>query len=484
MKRFNVGGIVKKAPRRRTFVSTFLLILSTVILTTSASAAEIVVNGDFEVPDLTTFDPGTRAKDRGWTTFYGQNYTETCTDHLGSTDPLHDWEVECNNNILIPGWSVWWTDTLLMRDADGNLILNPAEDVPGRIEIQNNALPRRVGPAIAFARFGEQKAELDSHDRRSPVHISENPVKHEKLTDNNVSINQTLLTCPSQPYVLTYSWRSRTTIQGDNDVRVVVGDTIVREHQLSSGWVEETVNFVSDSNATSLAFISIGTGTTRGMSLDGVSVIGPTPDEFGNCPPPPGDCEVGSDDGSSDDGSSDDPGACTIPGASSSSSSSSHDGGSHDGGSHDGGSHDGGSHDGGSSDDGSSDDGSSDDSEGECGLCAGRGGLETLTLLYDGDDLTFQNQSPGESSVHPEPVPGGLPAIANIVVTDEGDGTVLFSGSVKVGETFDIIPGSTIRVEISDGGLVVQTVIFRTSCTQPLEVLDSFGGITIWDGSQ
>ena len=511
MKRFNICGGAVKAVVRFKFVPVILLVFSTLSFTTTVPAAELVVNGGFEVPDLTDlniFPVGTRAEEKGWTTFYGQNYVGPCTADV--------WEVECNDDILIPGWSVWWTDTLFIEDPNnpGTFIPNPNPE-PGRVEIQNNTLPDRVNPLIpgwnihranqnpplpplaliSYAKFGEQKAELDSHDRIDPL-------TGDMLRDHNVSIAQELLTCPNQPYLLTYYWRSRTTVPGDNDVRVVVGDTIVRVNTLTADWQKETVHFVSDDTyETVIAFVSIGDGTTQGMSLDGVSVIGPTPDLLGNCPPPPGSCREciddpfadvngdlihddldhhdlgnpiscacnGPDDGSSDDGSSDDGSSDDGVGTSSFGiTSSSNDGSSDDG----------------SSDDGSSDDGSSDDGESECGLCSGRGGLATLTLLYDGDDITSHRQSAAKSSVDPDPVASGLPTGANIVVTNEDNGTVLFSGYVMVGELFDFAAAKSMLVEIYDADVLVQTITFHTSCSQPLEYLDTFGGITIWDGSK
>jgi len=228
---------------------------------------------------------------------------------------------------------------------------------------------------------------------------------------------------------------------------------------LTDSWQQETIDFVTDASGTSgVAFVSIGTGETHGMSLDGVSVIGPALD---NCPPPPGSCEECDTDPLAD-----------VPGT-----TLGHD------------------------DDDHHVEGSPIGCEcipveptvtrsgrviePECGLCAGKGGFDNLTLLYDGNNTTTGSQGDGKWSVTPETIPlGGFPPTANIVVSEDKDGgVVLFSGSVKTGETFVFAPvKNALKVEIFDGLLLVQTVRFHASCSQPLEKLDSFGGITIWDG--
>ena len=389
MKRFNVSGGARKAVRHFKFVPVFLLVLITSMFTVVASAAELVVNGGFEEPDLSTFAKGTRAFDKGWTTFYGQNFTGTCT-------------VECNGGTLIPGWSVVWTDTL------GDPV-----PTPGRIEIQGNQLTK-IWPGIAPAKGGTQKAELDTHDRVVG-----------RIGDNNVTIFQELETCPNTAYTLTYDWKSRIALVDDNDIRVLVGNTEVRAHSLTDTWVLETVNFVTDgTSSTGIAFVSFGTGSTFGMSLDSVSVIGPA---ISDCPTP--SCIDGSDDG---------------------------------------------------------------ESGAEC-LCPAEGGgrLTELTLIYDGDDRTAHNQL--DATVVPDPVPGGLPATAYIKVTGkEGSGISEFSsGTVRIGDTFSFSTpqNNAVVVEIFDPAIgladedVVQTITFHTSCSHPLERKDTFGGITIWDGT-
>ncbi len=497
MKRFNTSDDASKADSRTKLVSVFLLALCSLTFTTGISAAdgELVVNGGFEAPNLALFPATSRAFSKGWTSFYGANKSDAdpCTSHLrlpvnpalpfdpfsnplvpATFGPSGNWEVECNGDTKIPGWSMWWSDSVAQDPVTGDFLFNPATDQIGRIEIQNNIYPTWSNPfwvpqgklPISFAKFGEQKAELDSHDRIDM--LTGKPV-----INSNVALTQTLETCPNQKYVLTYEWRSRTTVAGDNDVRVQVGGLVARTHTLTGDWQKEIVNFVSGNNPTQIAFISIGDGTTKGMSLDGVSVIGPVRDLLGECPPPPS-CEA--DDGSSDDGSSDD---------GSSDDGSSDDGSSDDGSSDDlqlctddessdDGSSDDGSSDDGSSDDGSSDDGSSDDDT-SC-LCA-NGKPDELTLLYDGDDFTSHNQGSGDSSVETF---GILPTDANIRVTSK-KGDLLFSGVVSVGQVFSFQQNNNITIEISDGTTLMQVVTFHASCSVPLELLDTFGGITIYD---
>jgi len=430
MRRLSFRGNAKKATLRSIFISTSLLILSTAIFTTSASADELIVNGGFEEPNLLLLPAGSRGFEKGWTTFFGQNYTGTCSTDIGH---------ECNGDMLIPGWSVVWTDTL---DED----LYP-EPVPGRVEIQNNTLPDRVNPVliaagktpIEYAKFGEQKAELDSHDRFFE-NGSVNP-------DTNVSVFQTFEVCPRAAYKLVYHWKSRTINVGDNDVRVLANDTVVRINKLNTSWQKETVNFVtSDNTESGVAFVSIGDGSTMGMSLDGVSVSGPVPGIDGaDCPPPP-ECP---DDDSSDDGSS-----YWWWGE--------------------------------TSDDDSSEwwhEYCDDDSSEECGFCSDDG-IAGLTLLYDGNDFSLHGQDEDQVSIVPDDLGlQGYPVSAVIKVYDESG--ILFSGQVEIGHLFDIEnPGDALRIEIIEPltGELVQTIEFATSCVQPLNKFDEFGGITIWSG--
>lgn len=144
---------------------------------------------------------------------------------------------------------MFWTDDLLHLE----------QLTPGRLEIQTG----NVADTPAFD-GSLQKAELDSHHR-----IDNN--------NNNVTIAQLLPTCPSTAYTLSYAWKSRTTITGDNDTRVAIDDHVVNIHQQNLDWESETVHFVSNDSSvgTVLLFGSIGTETTTGMFLDNVSVTGP-----------------------------------------------------------------------------------------------------------------------------------------------------------------------------------------------------------------
>lgn len=166
MKRFNTSDSANKAFRKHNIIPVFLLALLTSMFSITASAAELLINGDFEQPDLSTFAKGSTAGDWGWTTFFGQNFTGTCT-------------LECNGGTLIPGWSAVWTDTL------------GTTNTAGRVEIQSNFLTQ-LDPGIKPAKGGNQKVELDSHHRIDSL-------------NNNVTIFQEFQVCANTRYVLSYT---------------------------------------------------------------------------------------------------------------------------------------------------------------------------------------------------------------------------------------------------------------------------------------
>ena len=240
MKRFNANSIAGKAVLNTRLTPALLLIISTFTLATAASAANLVVNGGFEDPVV---DPAI-----GWTTYYGENFSGPADCPIPS--------VTCNDGTLVPGWSVFWTDDILNNEQ-----LNP-----GRLEIQTG----NTGGVYAYD-MSAQKAELDSHHRVGN-------------DNNNVTIAQFMPTCPLTAYTLSYAWHSRTTVPGDNDVRVVIGSDVVNMHAQSLGWEEETVHFISENaDETLLLFGSIGSETTLGMFLDEVSVEGPDGSDMENC---------------------------------------------------------------------------------------------------------------------------------------------------------------------------------------------------------
>ena len=364
-------GVAGKVIYRRSFVPAILLVLCTFSFSVTSFADELVKNGGFELPVVT--------HEKGWTTYYGQNGEGECVANK---------EEECNDGVLIPDWEVFWTD----------LILGPQILEPGRVEIQNNTIS-----GIPNAKSGEQKAELDSHHRKENEDGSP--------TDNNATILQFLPTCPRSAYTLTYAWHSRTELLHDNDMRVVVRDSIVRVHTINSEWDEEEYNFVSDDlYETALAFASIGDNTTKGGFLDDVSVTG----------------NLG---GSAE--------AC-------------------------------------------------ENHEDPMPICA-NGKPQSLTLLYDGNAFSQHGQDSNEVIITEPTGEFPNPALIKVYSNKKKNTELINSFTVNWGETFDVsgpqhrIP-SRLKFEIIDPDTdeVIQTVQFHTSCSQPLEVLDEFGGITVW----
>lgn len=273
------------------------------------------------------------------------------------------------------------------------------------------------------AKVGQQKVELDSHHRYD----------NSSTGDNDIYLYQPLATCPRKPYVLNYWWKPRQAATADLDVWVE--GLLLCQHRAPDGepdWIGTTVYFVSDDlPGTELGFNACSCGDTFGPFLDGVSVTGPQQDDPGCYEPEP--------------------------------------------------------------------------------ICGPRPNY--LTMIYDGDPdgMDHHSQPPGEVQVETftdEP----LPATVQIKAYDwrgkfknatRGNKTgipnpPLFEGVVDRNlETFTIGPASgqkwlppTTRFEIWSVGdelqeaELLQTVVFHTSCSQPLNVGDEFGAIVIWEGGR
>jgi len=114
MKRLIDFGAARTANYRYSLVPALLLVLSSVTLITAASAAELIVNGGFEAPVV---DPGL-----DWMTYYGENHALSEADDC----PADNFPDHCNDDVRVPGWSVFWTDDIIDFEQ-----LNP-----GRLEIQ------------------------------------------------------------------------------------------------------------------------------------------------------------------------------------------------------------------------------------------------------------------------------------------------------------------------------------------------------------
>jgi hypothetical protein len=261
MKRFNVNLVANKATFCHKFLSAFLLVLISFTFASISSAAdkglilnkpalvpittvadvELIVNGSFEEPKVTS--PG------GWTTYFGQNYTSGI-----ATCPLNT--TTCNDGTLIPGWSVMWSHPMA---PDPDWIPEP-----GRIELQSDVAAGRIIGSCTACR-GEQKAELDSHHRLGDT------------TDNNATIYQILKTCPGLAYTFKYSWKGREDVVGMSDLDVLIDDVLLTQHvQFDESWRNVTHIFTANQTGISaVAFHSCGDGNTLGVFLDSISVIGP-----------------------------------------------------------------------------------------------------------------------------------------------------------------------------------------------------------------
>jgi len=210
---------------------------------------------------------------------------------------------------------------------------------------------------------------------------------------------------------LTYAWQSRTELPNDNDIRVVVRDSIVRVHKINGQWDVEEYNFVSDDlYETALAFASIGDSTTLGGFLDDVSVTG----------------KLG---GSAE--------AC-------------------------------------------------ENHEEPKPICAD-GKPKVLTLLYNGNAFTQHSQDSNEVIITEPPGEFPNPALVKVYSNKKKNTELVNSFTLEWGELFEVsgpqnrIP-PRLRFEIinPENDEIIQTVQFHTSCSQPLEALDEFGGITVW----
>jgi len=244
MRGFNAKSVVGRATLHFRLLSVLSLILSTSLFMSAAIAAELIVNGGFE-DEPAVVDP-----DLGWMTYYGENNPLGAGYDCPVTG--EDSDEKCNDDVRIPGWSVFWTDD----------ISSAKQFNPGRLEIQTG------DTADIPAYEGVQKAELDSHHRVD--------TDGELVANNNVTIAQFIPTCPLADYTLSYAWKSRTNIENDNTVHIYIDETEIVTHNANDDWQVETQDFTSNnSGQTLILFGSIGTETTLGMFLDDVSVTGP-----------------------------------------------------------------------------------------------------------------------------------------------------------------------------------------------------------------
>jgi hypothetical protein len=120
--------------------------------------------------------------------------------------------------------------------------------------------------------------------------------------------------------------------------------------------------------------------------------------------------------------------------------------------------------------------------------CEGKGKPETLTMLYTGGNVQDHSQASGKVNVSGDP---GSASPVQIISAERADGTGqnYFDGTVNLGEPF-VIDGSHSKLKsrtfvliLDDQNNLLQTIEFHTSCSQPLELGDRFGGIQLIDST-
>jgi uncharacterized repeat protein (TIGR01451 family) len=112
-----------------------------------------------------------------------------------------------------------------------------------------------------------------------------------------------------------------------------------------------------------------------------------------------------------------------------------------------------------------------------------------MKLQYDADSDTDHTQA--ATSVTIAPTNSVFPAGAVwITVHDNKDKALVYSGSVMPGGSFWVSGPSKLisssywfRIYTAQGGALLQTINFHSSCSQPLNVGDEFGAITVLGGA-
>jgi hypothetical protein len=273
------------------------------------------------------------------------------------------------------------------------------------------------------ARDGLQKAELDSHHR----------YVDDEYGNNDIYLYQVLPTCPNKLYTLNYSYRPRLEDTADMDVWVDAKLLCSHTGETPGAWEDVTVYFTSGDYPTELGFNACSCGDTLGPFLDAVKVTGPTPD---------------------------DPECYDGP------------------------------------------------------ICGER--PNTLTFFYNGELVTdgdapgYHDQDPGEVIIWTAEGLTALPDTVFIKAYDgigkfknaargnkvKGDDGFLYEWTVPEltalftvesgGEKADkwLPPTMMFKIYSEDGGTLLQTVQFHTSCSQPLDIGDQFGPIVVAGGGR
>ncbi|MDA1280656.1 MAG: hypothetical protein O3B95_11585 [Chloroflexi bacterium] len=118
-------------------------------------------------------------------------------------------------------------------------------------------------------------------------------------------------------------------------------------------------------------------------------------------------------------------------------------------------------------------------------LCEGRVKAGILHMMYTGAAASSHTQDPTKVTItDSNGGPGATDPVFIVVKNSDGSKT-WFTGPVALGGTFDIdsaTGGATkldtetkIYIYASEGGTLLQTARFHTSCSQPLKVDDQFG---------
>ena len=200
-------------------ITLFLAILMAFnVMPASAQPINIVVNGSFEQPEVTT--------------------TEL-------------WDIYTSGEI--DGWNVEWMPTV---PETWSSYTRPSP----HIELQEEPLMGWSTP------YGDQWAELDS-DWFGVVGPSGEPA--------SIAICQDLPTMPGGSYELSFAYSPRPNV-ADNHLKVKWGGTVVADITASGGstvqWTTPTYTVTATSSTTELRFEEAGPHDSLGMFLDDVSV--------------------------------------------------------------------------------------------------------------------------------------------------------------------------------------------------------------------